>query len=131
MRFLYSTRSTLRFTINHSKGDDFPTIRVVALLRLVHCICAGLRRVCAPARTGSNRQYSHFRPNLSAPVGLCCTEAAPVAPGTSICSAVTRTQLPRRGFCVYFLPASSARRSRAGNVPPYYIWCLLCNFFYI
>ena len=31
---------------------------------------AGLRRLWAPARTGRNRQYSHFRRNLSAPVDL-------------------------------------------------------------
>ena len=37
-------------------------------MRLAHCNCAGLRRFCAPFRTGSNRQYSNFRRNLSAPV---------------------------------------------------------------
>ena len=40
------------------------------LMRFVQCSCARLRRVCAPTRTGSNRQYSHFRRNLSAPVDL-------------------------------------------------------------
>ena len=32
--------------------------------------CAELRRLWAPARTGSNRQYSHFQRNVSAPVDL-------------------------------------------------------------
>ena len=37
---------------------------------LVHCSCAGIRRVCAPARAGSNLQYYNFRRNLSAPVNI-------------------------------------------------------------
>ena len=44
--------------------------RFRCIMRLVHRSCTELRRVCTPARTGSNRQYSHFRRNLSAPVDL-------------------------------------------------------------
>ena len=43
---------------------------VERVMRIVHRSCSGLRRVSAPARTGNNRQYSHFRRKLSAPVDL-------------------------------------------------------------
>ena len=32
---------------------------------LAHCTRAGLRQVCAPARTGSNKHYSNFQPHTS------------------------------------------------------------------
>ena len=39
-------------------------------MRLVHFSCATLRWVCSPTRTGSKRQYSHFRRSLRGPVDL-------------------------------------------------------------
>ncbi len=48
------------------------------IMRFVPCSCAGLRRVCAPARTGRCRQYSHFRRNLSAPVDLLLRRSSAV-----------------------------------------------------
>ena len=103
-------------------------------MRLVHCSCVGLRRVCAPARTGSNRQFSHFRRNLSAPVYLLLRRSSA---GCVRCVAISRrTQdvtIPARIFNMFaYLPASSARRNRTQSAQPTHLgdeltrrWCFL------
>ena len=78
-------------------------------MRLVQCSCAGLRQVCAPAKTGSNRQYCYFRRNLSAQV-QSCADAAPVASGTSLFSDMTS---PARVFNV--MSASGATDAVSGR----------------
>ena len=78
------------------------------IVRLVQCSCAGLRQVCAPARTGSKGQYRHFRRNLSAQV----PSYADAAPGTSLFSGVTTTWHPRRGFSTCWIFACVDRLSQ-------------------
>ena len=78
------------------------------VIRLVHCICSALRRVCAPAKTGSNRQYPHFRRNSSAPVDLLLRWVRRYFP------ALLGRNSPGAGFqSVEYLPSSSAFRNRA------------------
>ena len=80
-------------------------------MRLGHCSCAGLRRVCATVRTGSKRQYSHFRLNLSAPVDILLRQ------GSAGCARYIAIFRPNQNVSVLvrvfnmlnILPASSAR----------------------
>ena len=64
----------------------------MALMRLVYCSCAEPRLVFEPARTGSNRQYSHFRRNLRSSVVLllrrdsvCCSTCIAISPSAVHC----------------------------------------------
>ena len=59
---------------------------------IVDCSCAGLRRVCAPARKGiATDNIPMFDANSAHQWISCCAEAASVAPGTSQFSGVTGT----------------------------------------
>ena len=85
------------------------------LMRFVQCSCARLRRVCAPTITGSNRHYSHFRRNLSAPVSLLLRRgSAGCVCGVDICRRNQDATVPARGFNMlnHFLRRFT-RRNRA------------------
>ena len=82
------------------------------LMRLVHCSCAGLRWVCAPARTSSNRQYCHFRRNLSAPVDLLLRRGCASCAMYVAFSGATTTWQPRRGFSTWWIFACVERSSQ-------------------
>ena len=96
-------------------------------MRLVHCSCPGLHRVCAPARTSGNGEYCHFWRNLGAPVDHLlrrgCAEAAPrlrqLRQVRRYFPAYPQRDSPGAGFQhVEYLHVSSARRNRAHTAQP-------------
>ena len=98
-------------------------------MRLVHCSCSGLRRVCAPARTGSNQQHSHFRRNIIAPVDIMlrrgsagCARHVAISRRKQDVNDKSNVSSPIADFqLVEYLPVSSARRNQWQAAQPMHI----------